>query len=166
MRLQIVSKLRRAASALFRSMLLAWLILLIAAGALMLIVALIVATLAHAAFGWWSVAVVAAFVLAVIFGKDPPTEPTSPRRKRKGLHLNDDPNPWYMQSQYRFGSGNSAAHNRWHKRSEEHTSELQSLMRISYAVFCLKIKNNTIRDLKVKIGQVPQDSIVHEQRTK
>src|SRR3546814_7620861 len=29
-----------------------------------------------------------------------------------------------------------------HKRSEEHTSELQSLMRISYAVFCLK-KNKT-----------------------
>src|SRR3546814_7977769 len=29
-------------------------------------------------------------------------------------------------------------------RSEEHTSELQSLMRISYAVFCLKTKTNTI----------------------
>src|SRR3546814_1817787 len=28
-------------------------------------------------------------------------------------------------------------------RSEEHTSELQSLMRISYAVFCLKKKNET-----------------------
>src|SRR3546814_10333126 len=28
-------------------------------------------------------------------------------------------------------------------RSEEHTSELQSLMRISYAVFCLKKKNNS-----------------------
>src|SRR3546814_2740276 len=28
------------------------------------------------------------------------------------------------------------------QRSEEHTSELQSLMRISYAVFCLKKKNN------------------------
>src|SRR3546814_4627361 len=28
-------------------------------------------------------------------------------------------------------------------RSEEHTSELQSLMRISYAVFCLKQTNNT-----------------------
>src|SRR3546814_5287983 len=27
------------------------------------------------------------------------------------------------------------------RRSEEHTSELQSLMRISYAVFCLKKKN-------------------------
>src|SRR3546814_5996343 len=32
-------------------------------------------------------------------------------------------------------------------RSEEHTSELQSLMRISYAVFCLKKKNNHI-DIK------------------
>src|SRR3546814_2345163 len=29
------------------------------------------------------------------------------------------------------------------RRSEEHTSELQSLMRSSYAVFCLKKKNNT-----------------------
>src|SRR3546814_4658624 len=32
-----------------------------------------------------------------------------------------------------------------HRRSEEHTSELQSLMRISYAVFCLKKKNNTTK---------------------
>src|SRR3546814_6571994 len=31
------------------------------------------------------------------------------------------------------------------KRSEEHTSELQSLMRISYAVFCLKKKKNITR---------------------
>src|SRR3546814_3704242 len=30
-------------------------------------------------------------------------------------------------------------------RSEEHTSELQSLMRISYAVFCLKKKKRTIK---------------------
>src|SRR3546814_4788460 len=30
-------------------------------------------------------------------------------------------------------------------RSEEHTSELQSLMRISYAVFCLKKKNKTTK---------------------
>src|SRR3546814_2406754 len=30
------------------------------------------------------------------------------------------------------------------QRSEEHTSELQSLMRISYAVFCLKKKKQTI----------------------
>src|SRR3546814_4027813 len=33
----------------------------------------------------------------------------------------------------------------WGSRSEEHTSELQSLMRISYAVFCLKKKKNLIR---------------------
>src|SRR3546814_10086367 len=33
-------------------------------------------------------------------------------------------------------------------RSEEHTSELQSLMRISYAVFCLKKKNNTTRHVR------------------
>src|SRR3546814_8652821 len=31
-----------------------------------------------------------------------------------------------------------AARAKWAKRSEEHTSELPSLMRISYAVFCLK----------------------------
>src|SRR3546814_1512691 len=36
-------------------------------------------------------------------------------------------------------------------RSEEHTSELQSLMRISYAVFCLKKKNKKLE--KDKIAQ-------------
>src|SRR3546814_4482204 len=39
----------------------------------------------------------------------------------------------------------SASRNpRWSSRSEEHTSELQSLMRISYAVCCLKKKNDEI----------------------
>src|SRR3546814_4683811 len=33
-------------------------------------------------------------------------------------------------------------------KSEEHTSELQSLMRISYAVFCLKKKNNKYENKK------------------
>src|SRR3546814_8929749 len=33
-------------------------------------------------------------------------------------------------------------------RSEEHTSELQSLMRISYAVFCLKKQNKTNNNYK------------------
>src|SRR3546814_5838725 len=36
----------------------------------------------------------------------------------------------------------------WIERSEEHTSELQSLMRISYAVFCLKKKNKAITDIQ------------------
>src|SRR3546814_9199670 len=35
-------------------------------------------------------------------------------------------------------------------RSEEHTSELQSLMRISYAVFCLKKKHNKIEHQTVQ----------------
>src|SRR3546814_3503432 len=35
------------------------------------------------------------------------------------------------------------------RRSEEHTSELQSLMRISYAVFCLKKKKKTTQVLKI-----------------
>src|SRR3546814_3058675 len=35
------------------------------------------------------------------------------------------------------------------ERSEEHTSELQSLMRISYAVFCLKKKKNTIKFMRI-----------------
>src|SRR3546814_7447817 len=34
------------------------------------------------------------------------------------------------------------------KRSEEHTSELQSLMRISYAVFCLKKQTQTTANMK------------------
>src|SRR3546814_5766734 len=38
---------------------------------------------------------------------------------------------------------NAAMQDYWNdNRSEEHTSELQSLMRISYAVFCLKKKKN------------------------
>src|SRR3546814_6984474 len=35
-------------------------------------------------------------------------------------------------------------------RSEEHTSDLQSLMRISYAVFCFKNKTNTNNSKKIK----------------
>src|SRR3546814_5298450 len=36
-------------------------------------------------------------------------------------------------------------------RSEEHTSELQSLMRISYAVFCLKKKTNANRNRRLSM---------------
>src|SRR3546814_6884574 len=40
-----------------------------------------------------------------------------------------------------IGAGGGDGVGRGGDRSEEHTSELQSLMRISYAVFCLKKKN-------------------------
>src|SRR3546814_2071248 len=46
-----------------------------------------------------------------------------------------DPNA-YKPSEFQASFGSAVR-----ARSEEHTSELQSLMRISYAVFCLKKKN-------------------------
>src|SRR3546814_3879638 len=45
-------------------------------------------------------------------------------------------------------------------RSEEHTSELQSLMRISYAVFCLKKKKK-----KGANHRIPMYPIFHEEKT-
>src|SRR3546814_1945128 len=56
-------------------------------------------------------------------------------------------------------SEESPAPGRWaprpRARSEEHTSELQSLMRISYAVFCLKKKKNTKIKSKIAISPIP-----------
>src|SRR3546814_4291898 len=46
-----------------------------------------------------------------------------------------------------------------YKRSEEHTSELQSLMRISYAVFCLKKKKT--QKCIYKTSQINRPSIQH-----
>src|SRR3546814_3633554 len=42
-------------------------------------------------------------------------------------------------------------------RSEEHTSELQSLMRISYAVFCLKKKNKQKTKIKLIVSRNNQN---------
>src|SRR3546814_7208044 len=56
-------------------------------------------------------------------------------------------------------------------RSEEHTSELQSLMRISYAVFCLKKKKYTITPSKSNaispqiIIYTPQHASLQRQHT-
>src|SRR3546814_3576895 len=49
---------------------------------------------------------------------------------------NLDASPWFSDPRLVVIKTNDK--NKLHKRSEEHTSELQSLMRISYAVFCLK----------------------------
>src|SRR3546814_5891204 len=48
--------------------------------------------------------------------------------------------PW-QAAQLSYRAGKSSLLELLDARSEEHTSELQSLMRISYAVFCLKKKN-------------------------
>src|SRR3546814_1976874 len=50
--------------------------------------------------------------------------------------------------------GDGSAHDDGIYRSEEHTSELQSLMRISYAVFCLKKKRTHILPLKHRTSKV------------
>src|SRR3546814_2185900 len=46
------------------------------------------------------------------------------------------------------------------KRSEEHTSELQSLMRISYAVFCLKQKIHRVRNYQKTHRTTTSDKII------
>src|SRR3546814_5260904 len=61
--------------------------------------------------------------------------PPSRRRTAHGLSLYEG------EPQQRRGLG---LRGRARCRSEEHTSELQSLMRISYAVFCLKKKTNVL----------------------
>src|SRR3546814_5814472 len=53
-----------------------------------------------------------------------------------------------------------------HQRSEEHTSELQSLMRISYAVFCLKKKTRALSPEDVKDRQYDRNNTLEHSRTK
>src|SRR3546814_10727597 len=53
------------------------------------------------------------------------------------------------------GTGIGGERNRGSSRSEEHTSELQSLMRLSYAVFCLKKKRH-----KEAYDDISHDSII------
>src|SRR3546814_3106718 len=62
----------------------------------------------------------------------------------------------------RIGSTNADKIEAAALRSEEHTSELQSLMRISYAVFCLKKKNKQQYKLLPAINK--NDTNEHRQR--
>src|SRR3546814_10250902 len=61
----------------------------------------------------------------------------------------------------------------FNQRSEEHTSELQSLMRISYAVFCLKKKekhdntnNHIAQNKKHSTSETTHDNKCHNSNTK
>src|SRR3546814_5929884 len=60
--------------------------------------------------------------------------------------------PTKCESSVRFGMESSQAS--MVARSEEHTSELQSLMRISYAVFCLKTKSPRRRRQGGRLGHI------------
>src|SRR3546814_2019052 len=73
----------------------------------------------------------------------------------------------------RFAAGNVAYRDRiiyrnarLTLRSEEHTSELQSLMRISYAVFCLKKKNKKDKSHTPIIYQLTHKLTLHQQQNK
>src|SRR3546814_9211581 len=59
-------------------------------------------------------------------------------RPRQGAVAADPGRRLVLRAERGIGHGLRAAHLPDPERSEEHTSELQSLMRISYAVFCLK----------------------------
>src|SRR3546814_6244152 len=80
-----------------------------------------------AAFGWRLVVPVA--------GSGPPCHATSVSCALRG-RIEDRPIVLAHEGRGRAGA----------IRSEEHTSELQSLMRISYAVFCLKKKKTTTKE--------------------
>src|SRR3546814_996714 len=75
-----------------------------------------------------------------------------------GRGMSDDPNPQQPRTRCVLDAvhGQSAVQARAaparerERRSEEHTSELQSLMRISYAVFCLKKKKKTKQTIIIR----------------
>src|SRR3546814_3697249 len=73
---------------------------------------------------------------------------TLPARIKPGVKLGDEfyaPEPQFVRdAAYRAIQRGVCARLPSYRRSDEHTSELQSLMRTSYAVFCLKKKNTDI----------------------
>src|SRR3546814_9249782 len=66
-------------------------------------------------------------------------EPQAQTQCRRQRAVDDGDHAWRAGQEDRLGE---RAVQRHLERSEEHTSELQSLMRISYAVFCLKKKKS------------------------
>src|SRR3546814_1560411 len=79
-------------------------------------------------------------------GAAPSAYPGAPEFYRGGRHHPAGPGT-AIQPYAGCGTGTAATAGPAYGRSEEHTSELQSLMRISYAVFCLKKKKNKNNNL-------------------
>src|SRR3546814_6165898 len=79
-------------------------------------------------------------------------------RARARLHAPAQPGTGHLRAGAAAGNGGAPAR----RRSEEHTSELQSLMRISYAVFCLK-KKIKMRDI---ISHADKITMKHTQQDK
>src|SRR3546814_4533982 len=84
------------------------------------------------------------------WGADSRTPVTAPRTT-PGRTNDDRLQEYGIPAEDRLPDARGPAAARARARSEEHTSELQSLMRISYAVFCLKKKKViTHRDVMTK----------------
>src|SRR3546814_6836712 len=75
-------------------------------------------------------------------------KPIGTPRTHKRCRANLDEAMGQIEALVRQGWGRVAPAREEDIRSEEHTSELQSLMRISYAVFCLKNKNDKSKQQK------------------
>src|SRR3546814_4881550 len=90
----------------------------------------------------------------------PATAPPPMPAPSTGLRRGQNPPPPLAHR-----AGTPAARGRAHapspRRSEEHTSELQSLMRISYAVFCLKKKKNNTQKSPIQTISVEQIAQYH-----
>src|SRR3546814_9030261 len=83
----------------------------------------------------WSSSRPSSFTSRTIWG--PPSTDGSSFRPKRTIHKCVRPHTWCSRGR------------RFHDRSEEHTSELQSLMRISYAVFCLKKNKKQKQDYQL-----------------
>src|SRR3546814_4942859 len=103
-------------------------------------------------------------------GSSPSTSlapPTPPVRTVTRPLIETDPRPetgraLMLATMYQ-GEDSHAPTRREYFRSEEHTSELQSLMRISYAVFCLKKKTITTQIIIHKANQIKTNRQPHTQ---
>src|SRR3546814_8191796 len=71
--------------------------------------------------------------------------PVARQPQQGGQCAGDGAEPWQDVAAATIQPDHRGGEDAGDQRSEEHTSELQSLMRISYAVFCLKKKNITER---------------------
>src|SRR3546814_2500685 len=68
--------------------------------------------------------------------------PAEEQRRRRKMLISFRPRP-HRRERNHVGEIEGGNRRLLHQKSEEHTSELQSLMRISYAVFCLKKKTSS-----------------------
>src|SRR3546814_6486634 len=104
------------------------------------------------------------FPYTTLFRSPKMRQRTRPLPQRVRRHLHQRSTPTAARSWSRLASpccakcrsaiASSSRSVRW--RSEEHTSELQSLMRISYAVFCLKKKNTDHHNTTTTMNISPQ----------